>query len=209
MKIHALLAAGALALGASVAGAGSAHAAYFDLGFDSLPGSENPVPNGYGGFTWNNFYYLNGVTYGPSGYQNGVISPSNVGYNAFGAPAGFSLNTPFTLYGIFMTAAWNNGLSVTVNGYSDQAGTNLVDTTTFTIGTAGPTLESFNWSGIEDVTFSASGGVNAGLPGNGTHIAFDEIEGSVSPVPLPAALPLFGVALAGVGFFGRRFRKTA
>lgn len=214
MKITGLLAAGALALGVSVAAAGSAQAAFFDVGFDDLGSSSGgaAVPNGYAGFNWNNVDYLTPSLYflNPSGYQNGVVSPGNVAFNAYAALGGFSANSPFTLYGIFMTAAWNNGLSVTIDGYSDAGGSNLIDTKTVTLDATGPTLVSFNWSGLEDVTFVGTGGTSAGFPGAGTHVAIDEIEGNrVSPVPLPAALPLFGVALAGVGFFGRRFRKTA
>jgi hypothetical protein len=202
-------AAGAVAFIASLAmGMNSAQAGYIDIGFDDLAATGSdalPVPAGYQGFAWSNFYYLTTATYflNPSGYLNGTFSPPNVGFNGFAEPASFSLSHPFTLYGVYLTAAWNDGLSVTVNGYSDAAGTMLADTQTFTANTEGPMLAALNWSGIEDVLFTTSGGVhNPALPGNGTHVAIDDIELNVSTVPLPAALPLFGVGLLGLGALG-------
>jgi hypothetical protein len=37
----------------------------------------------------------------------------------------------------------------------------------------------------------------------------EAIVDDVSPVPLPAALPLFVVGLGGLGFIGRRKKKAA
>ena len=42
------------------------------LTFDDLPGSDFPVPAGYGGLTWNNFDYL-----GRSGFARQRIQPRN------------------------------------------------------------------------------------------------------------------------------------
>lgn len=41
-----------------------------------------------------------------------------------------------------------------------------------------------------------------------THNAFEVDNAAVAPVPLPAALPLFGAALAGMGIVGRKRRKA-
>ena len=81
--------AGAAFISGSVATPTSYPYGLVTIGFDDLPGTLLPIPNGYNNLNWNNFFYLDGVNYfgNPSGYQNGVVSPNNVGYNAFGNPA--------------------------------------------------------------------------------------------------------------------------
>ena len=86
------------------------------LTFDDLPavtGSGSSVPNGYGGFTWSNFYDLNGSNYASvSGYTHGTVLGPNVAYNGFGTTATVSGAT-FNFVGAHLTAAWNNDLVVT------------------------------------------------------------------------------------------------
>src|SRR5690348_12385996 len=83
------------------------------LTFDNIGPSPsgNPIPNGYGGFTWSNMYYLNGTTFGPSGYQNGRVSGDFVAYNGFGTTAQVA-DGVFTFNGAYFTGAWNNGLHI-------------------------------------------------------------------------------------------------
>lgn len=159
----------------ALASTAATNAAAVVIGFDDLPGSGNAVPNGYNGLNWDNFSYLNGVTYGisGSGYQNGVISPDNVAYNAYGNPAAFfSSPTPFYFGSAYVTAAWNTGLVVTVTGSLNGV---QKYTQSFVVDTTGPTSVNFNWGGIDRVDFSTAGGVDAGLGGGGTHVAIDDI----------------------------------
>jgi len=84
-------------------------------------------------------------------------------------------------------------------------------------GTFGPSVLAnlmsnvFDWSSSGETDDLGSAG-GAG-PGTVSTDGFDiviTLERDVSPVPLPAALPLFGTALAGMGFIGwRRKRKAA
>jgi hypothetical protein len=67
------------------------------LGFDDVTGdTDAPVPDGYGGFDWENFWVLDAEAYGlvPSGYANGVVSPTYVAANASAMPAGLASRRP-------------------------------------------------------------------------------------------------------------------
>lgn len=168
------------------------------LTFDDInTNQEGFIPNGYGGLNWNNFAYENGTTYGAplSGYANGRVSGDYVAFNAFANQA-ITSGSPFTFNSAYFTAAWHNGLNITVTGY--LAG-NQVDQTTFTVNTTGPTLEVFNWVNVDQLVFNSSGGVNPGnLGGDGDHFAMDNFafDEAVNAAPLPSS------AIAGLGLFG-------
>jgi VCBS repeat-containing protein len=151
------------------------------LTFDNLPSTgEGPVPNGYGGLDWSNFYYLDSSTDVPtSGYSHGTVSAPNVAYNAYGETASVS-GTTFNFIGADLTGAWNNGLSITVDGYDHNV---LVDQETVVVNTNTPTWFEFNFNGITDLVFSSSGGVSAGYDGNGTQFAMDDFTYSALTNP--------------------------
>lgn len=105
--------------------------------FDDLSdnGNGTQIPNGYQGLNWSNLYVLNTQLFStPSGYQNNTVSPPNVVFNGFGAPAVIS-NNAFTLNSFYLGAAWNDGLQVTVIGKLNGV---TLDTATFTANTSGP-----------------------------------------------------------------------
>src|SRR5438270_158892 len=90
--------------------------------FDSIETDTEGVSieNGFAGLNWENFYVLDGVDYGPSGYQTGVVSPYNVAYNGYGSPASIvspDSRTFFVLTSADMTAAWEDNLRVEIKGY--------------------------------------------------------------------------------------------
>jgi hypothetical protein len=176
--------------------AGSAQA---DIGvwtFDELstpPGEANPIPNGYGGFNWENMYYLDPVAaYPVSGYMNGMVSQPHVAFNAYARAAAVS-DGIFDFGGAALTGAWNDGLNIQVDGL---LGGNLIYSQTVQVDTSGPTWFDFNYYGIDRLEFSSWGGVNHGYPGSGTHFAMDNF--TIVPIPGAVLLGILGLSVAGV-----------
>ena len=164
---------------------GTAHAT--TIGFDDLA-SLSAIPNGYNGLDWNNFYAINGTNITGTGYANGVVSPNNVAFNGYGNDASISVASgTFTLNSGYFTAAWVNGLNIDVTGFN--SGTQI-DQTTLVENTSGPKFETFNWSGLDKVTFHS---------GSVTQFALDNltVNGSATPAPEPSS-----VAAMGFGAFG-------
>jgi hypothetical protein len=174
------------------------------LGFDDLPGTIVPIPNGYGNLNWNNFYYLDAVNYygNPSGYLNGMVSPNNVAFNGFGDPATVysSLVDPFYILSGYITGAWRDGLEINIVGYN--AG-NPVISGDFLIDSTGPTY--FYATGvvlIDSLVITSSGGVNPGYGLDGTQFALDNL--TLYTTPETATLLLVGTGLLGLV---RKLRK--
>jgi hypothetical protein len=179
--------------------------------FDDLSATAG-ISGAYAGFNWLNFQVLDtsaetaraGTAY--TGYSNSALSGTNVVFNGFGNPAGIASTAPgssFALTSGYFTAAWNDGLNVTAQGYLNGV---LKDTESFTVSTTGPTLETFNWTAIDEVTFSPSGGTphSEEAFGAGTNFALDNL--TVNAVPLPAAAWLL---LSGLGALGALARKRS
>jgi hypothetical protein len=91
-----------------------------------------------------------------------------------------------------------------VLGYRN--GTPIYDTL-HTLDATGPTLITFNFIDVDLVRFISSGGVDAGYSGHATQFAVDDLRIAVTPIP--AALPLFATALAGLGFIGWRRKRAS
>ena len=179
--------------------AGSAQATV--ITFDGIPNSNDIIAPGYSGLQWNNFLVLDGVNHGASGYTLSAISPNNVAFNGFGGPATFSSASAFTFNSAYITAAWNDGLQLTVTGSLNGV---QVDTTTFTVNTSGSTLETFNWSNIDSVTFTSFGGTpNPNFTGSGEHFAMDNLTINAT-VPEPSTVFLLGLGLLGLMATARR-----
>jgi hypothetical protein len=162
--------------------------------FDDLPASTGvPVPNGYRGVNWNNFYYLDGVNYAnnPSGYAAGVVSTNNVAYDGYGTPASVTNATGshFNFISAELTAAWNDNLQVEAQGYVDGV---LTYDQTYTLSATTPTLIVFGYLGVTEVNFIPSGGTpHAGYSGGGTQFVMDNVTiGAVIP-PVIQPITLF------------------
>ena len=183
--------------------------------FDELPFAEPGdgivIPTSYAGLGWNNFYYLDGLNtvFTGSGYPNAVVSPNNVGYNGFGAPASFTSADLISFNSFYITAAWNNGLNVDIQGRRNGA---VFYQAHLLVDTNSPTLINLNWLGVDEVDFQSYGGVPRGS-GPGTHFVLDNLivdsyELPPAPVPLgPSTWPNVILGLAGVGFIVYR-RKS-
>lgn len=170
--------------------------------FDDLHASGQ-IPNGYAGFDWSNGFETEN-TAGTPNYQWGVVSPFVVAENGpdngvFGAlNVWFSSNTAFTFNSAYLTGGWNNGLHVEVKGFIGGIGGTLLDDKTVIVNSLAPTLEEFNYSGVNTVEFISSGGTNAGHGGSGAEFVMDNVTINASSTPEPASLTLLCV---GVGIF--------
>jgi len=174
--------------------------------FDGLSNVYAPVTNGYSNLQWDNFYVLDAAESFPNalnGYLNGTVSGNHVAYNAWANPAVISSNQLFTLKSGYFTAAWNNGLTINVEGF----GANYYQTS-FVVDSLAPTNVAFNWTGLSSVKFSSSGGIHNDdfSPYYGEHFALDDlvIEHNSVSTPEPSALMLMALALFGLGFVRRR-----
>jgi hypothetical protein len=136
------------------------------LTFDDLAGDESSVPDGYGGFNWNNQSTVgsfNAVhySYQNTGYGYGTVSGGNVIFNWGGqSPVGITLAKAgtFTYTGAFFTAAWDNE-TVSFAGLLDGV---VVDTSrSYTITTSAPQFIELDWTGINGLTISNTGRCSA------------------------------------------------
>jgi hypothetical protein len=156
------------------------------LTFDDLApdGGFLAVSNGYGGLNWSNFLVVNAVTTESpgTGYQNGMVTPSNVIFDSDAEPAYITSAGLFNLDSAYLTAAWDDGLNLEVQGFN---GTTLIYDNTYTLITSGPTLANFNYLGINKVNFIPY----LGSPGSGrsSHFVVDNLTISV---PEPSAVTL-------------------
>ncbi len=167
------------------------------LTFDDIttePAGGVVIPDGYSGFEWNSvgdhrFGVVNGSSQPGSGFENGVVSGSYVAFNSYGNSSLILRDTAFDFEGAYLTAAWNDGLEITVDGYFNNF---LEYTTTVIVDTTEPTWFDFDYMGIDKLEFTAFGGTDAGLGGSGTYFAMDNF----SFVPEPGTIFLF--ALGGL-----------
>lgn len=184
----------------------STQASAATLTFDDISAAAlGTIPDGYGGFDWTSGGFIDGDDiFATSGYANGAVSGEYVGYNEFEDP--LTITGPaFDFVSVYLTAAWNNGLTVRVSGYLGAA---LLYQQSVLVSTGGPTLFNFNYLGIDRLVFESSGGTNAGLTGLGTHFAMDNFEYNAdTTVPEPATLMLVGFGAAGLAARARR-RQT-
>ncbi len=190
----------------ALAGPASARLVTFDL---IKGGSVGPIPTGWASFDWSaDFYWMNPAEASPgTGYQYGMVSSPNVAFNAGGDNVSFRRNTAFELVSVYLTGATRNGLKVTVTGFSKGV---QVDSTTFTVNSTGPTLETLNWD-VNSVTFHSFGGTG----GSGTQFVLDNLTTmpitqpstefqSLSGVPEASTWALMLVGFAGLGYAGYR-----
>ena len=141
--------------------------------------SQNlPLYPDYAGLIWTNFSsmcvpaaYPLGYT---TGYVTGMVSPEFVVYNDNGGTAEFSSAKPFTFVSAYLTAAWLDGLDITVEGFLDST---LIETTTVKVSPTASQFFTFDYKGVNRVVFTPSGGTQVrGYSGSGTFFVMDNLE---------------------------------
>jgi hypothetical protein len=177
--------------------------------FDDLPNSTTGtfIADGYQGLDWTNFGVGNAIlrsnVFGVSGYNYGMVSPSNVAFNGFGLPAEIDSGTNFNFLSTYLTGAWNSNLNIEVQGFS---GATLLYDTTVVASATSPTLFTFNYANVNQLVFNSFGGQNAGFAsGSGEEFVMDNL--TFEFVPEPSSLLL--VALGGVSLVALLRRKRA
>lgn len=184
------------------------------LTFDDIVSSGvSSVPDGYGGLNWDNVLVLDTANYNvqDSGYVRGTTSGDFAAFNAGAAAIEITSDggTFFDVLSMNLTAAWTDGLSITLRSY-----TGAVLRSEITIGgftQAGPTGLFLNsdYLGIDRLVMESFGGVDAGLAGGSAqHFVLDDLNVNVSVVPIPASAWLFASGLGLLGWM-RRPRKAA
>ncbi|MDP4026848.1 Hint domain-containing protein [Methylobacterium sp. NEAU 140] len=156
------------------------------ISFDNTSGSGTggqAIPNGYGGFNWTNFNALDGTqnAFQGTGYRNGIVSSPNVAFNAAGLSGSFSSTSSFTLNDFYATSAFQNPASIQVTGSLNGV---QVYNTTITPNSQAPTLYSFNWTGINQVTIAPN------TPGQGQQFVIDNLRVNEA-VPVQPAAPCY------------------
>jgi hypothetical protein len=168
------------------------------------------IPDNYGGLQWGPFaFYLapsdNMAFFADSGYDNGLVSGNFVAYN--NSDQVFSVSGPtFDFNSAYLTAAWNTGLNITVTG---MLGATTLYSQTVVVNTTAPTFFTFNYLGIDQLTFSSSGGVSDLFPqygDDGHHFVIDNITiNEATAVPdAGSTLAMFGLGMLGLGAIRRK-----
>lgn len=135
------------------------------LGFDDLgltPGGEQRLFNGYGGFDWTQAgaYRPDGAIAGyvaSSGQAIAFIAEANnnevAGYEdaAAGSPFIITRAEAFTLGSATFSAAFRDGLGITVRAYADAAGQVLAGSFSFTVDRAAQAVISFDAAGFGNI----------------------------------------------------------
>lgn len=144
---------------------------------DPLWSNNYPIYNGYAGLNWYNFssMYVASQFSAQSlnGYYTGMVSPYFIAYNQDGGPAEFGSDTPFKFVSVYLTAAWQSDLQITVEGF---LGGTLLYSQTVQVPATVPTLFTFNYNGVDRVRFTSSG-TTPQWPdmGDGTQFAMDNL----------------------------------
>jgi hypothetical protein len=107
-----------------------------------------------------------------------------------------------------LTAVWQDNLPVTVTGLLSGV---VEDSATLIPLAAAPTLETLNWSNINevDILSATSGTQHAGYSGNGTQVAIDNLTiTQVVPAPvIGRGLPVI-LAVGGVLFGAKLLERS-
>lgn len=166
-----------------------------------------PVPNGYGGLNWDNMFVVRNDYHLGSGYTNGNVSERYVAFNGTANPVTV-FGAVFDFNGAFLTAAWNNGLSVQLIG--SREGSELYNETVV-VDTTGPTWFQFDFEGIDSLQVSSFGGINAELGGVGPIFVMDNFtyneQLGFTAVPEPSTYGAFGALALGLLIAARRYRR--
>jgi hypothetical protein len=176
---------------------------------DQRPSYTVPVglAEGYGGFDWTNDPFVVSKDYILSrGYELGTVDLASL--VAFDGMLSFSRAQVFNFDRAAITAAWNIGEDVLVQGWRNGQ---LLYTKALQTSYDGPYYFDFDFKGIDTVSILGTGGVDGGSQGGaGPNLVLDQIQWSVDQVVPPGDVPepwspaLLGGGLALMALARRR-----
>jgi hypothetical protein len=174
--------------------------------FDDLPAPVvgTNIPNAYEGLSWSNFWVYNAILYTnvwpPNGYYYGMVSASNVAYDAYGTPSEIDSVTNFNFFSAYLTGAWNSNLNIEVEGFN---GAQKIYDTIVIASATNPTLFTFNYFDIDRLYFDSYGGEPAFAGIDETHFVMDNFIFEFIPEPSSLLLTALG-AVSLVAFLKRK-----
>lgn len=176
--------------------------------FDDLPGNFPAIANGYNGLDWSNFVTVAGANTPLSGYPAAVVSAPIVALNSYGLAASISSASAFRLTSAYLTAAWNVGLTVRVDG---TLGGNPVYTQYLNPSVLSSTQFIFNSAPVDSVAFLSYGGTPHPpyeITGAGEQFIMDNLQFTLGagPIPEPASWALM---VTGFGLVGATLRRRS
>ena len=134
------------------------------------------IDDGYAGFDWTNAYVMDTQVYNVN-LRSGYVANSgeNLVFNTFRAPMSFSNEDNFDFEGFYATAAWRDGLKLTIEGYDDGV---LVGSQVEFLR-AGLVkqivLDDVIFDSVDEVVFIPSGGTEVPLlDGSGEYVGLDD-----------------------------------
>ena len=146
--------------------------------FDDISNTKDAEEFGeatHGDFYWSgDWYVIHKDAYPGSGYEKGNVSPYHSGLNGFEAPVSVTSDEEFTLDSVYLTAAWNKGLNITIEGLNDGKQKFLE---TVTVNNDKPNKFDFNGPYIDEIKFKSFGGTDADPNDrySGTHFVIDNL----------------------------------
>lgn len=170
--------------------------------FSTTGDNQIPVPDKYGGLTWENIWITDGKGWEGSGYYYGSTSGSTVAFNADGVRGGVTGGS-FDFTGTYLTGAWRNGLNIQVQGYRGDI---LAYDSTVVVDINAPTFFRFDYAGVDRLVFDSFGGIPVYPPyAEGYQFAMDDFTFNESgPIPEPSTILLLGAGLMTVACIGKR-----
>lgn len=148
-------------------------------------GIDSRVPPTLGGLSWYSVYCVKADTFAdnPSGYQAGTTSGTNVAWASETSNSLISVTAGslFSLTSGQFTAAWSDGLTVTIFG--TRAGTPVATVIVHPLATAPMLVDLSTLANVDRVTLSSSGGTpHPGyVGGSGPHFALDDLHYILGP----------------------------
>ena len=183
------------------------------LTFDDITVENAAGIDAYGGLTWTNTSVIHkdsqvlGTSY--PGFQNGAVSGDYVAINNYEQMPGVSFDSgQFDFNGVYLTAASNDGLNITVVGELNGVEIYSQD---ITVDTSSPTWFDFSFSGIDALVFLPQQYTGVCVipdhPG-GYQFAMDNFTfNELVHVPIPSTIWFLGSGFLGLAGYRTRFKE--